>query len=62
MSHIGQVGKTLNDAIQENPRQYAENPFLKKSILIKFAVWGKDKDWKTLRYTKWLWKLASWFG
>ena len=62
MGHIGQMEKTLKDSIQEKPRQYAEIPFLKKSILIKFAAWGKGKDWKTLRYIKWLWKLSSWFG
>ena len=47
------MGKTLL-IIQEKPRSYDENPFLKKSILIKFALWGKGKDWKTLKYTKYL--------
>ena len=54
MGHIGQMGKTLNDTVQEKPRQYAETLILKKSILIKFAEWEGDKDWKTLRFTKWL--------
>jgi hypothetical protein len=44
MRNIGQMGRTLNETIQEKPRQYVENPFLKKSILIKFAEWRKDKD------------------